>query len=326
MMFRRGRNRLSGGVVVIGTAFFVAVVLPVGVRAADRTLVDRMQQANELYRSGDYAAALEAYRKIEQGCPGCAEPVYNQGLAYYRLNQFDKAREKFNEALSHADADLEARAKYNLGDVAYAEALADQANVQKAIEKARSAIDFYRDALDLRPDDQDARANVEVAQRLVKTLLKKQQQQKQQQQKQDRKKQQNQDQQKQDRQQQKQQQNQQGKNKQQSGNRQDQEQKNDAQSGSKDKQREDGSQSQDKQQQQAEKKPQSSESDEQKQQQASRSDQKQDQAGGKPVQARELTREEAERLLQAVRDKEARRRAQLARIRRARRVPVKRDW
>ncbi len=269
--------------------------------AASRAIVDKVREANDAYIAGRYEDAIKAYELVEVDNPSMPELSYNMGLSYYRMRDFEKARELFNESLSTRDLDLEARAKFNLGNVAYSQALEKLSAIPEAIEKAKQAISHYRDVLEIHPEDIDARANIETAQLLVKDLLDKRkkelEKQKQEQDKQEQKEQEKQDQQCDNPQQQD--------NKEQEGEKKDQ-----------DKKENEG----DKQEQQQ----QQNEQQEQSQQQA---DEQQQEAQAQPAEVKEeMTQEQAERMLQAVRDREAKRREEQARKLRAKRVPVSRDW
>ncbi len=91
-----------------------------------------------------------------------------------------------------------------------------------------------------------------------------------------------------------------------------------------------GDRQQDQQQQQGEQQQQAGQQDQQEQQTPSsaQTEQQQEQPDERQASAERtpMSREEAERLLQSVRDKEARRREELARIQAARRPPVDKDW
>lgn len=280
--------------------------------AADRTLVKQVESGNAKYAAGEFDEALEVYKLAEADCPECPELAYNQGLAHYRMRDFEKAHEKFNEALLTRDLRLEQRAKYNLGNVAYAQALEKMADPKEAVEHAQRAIAFYRDALELDENDTQARANIEIAQLLIKQLLDEQKQQQEQEPNQ------------QEDQQQQSEQNeqcdnpQQGQSDEQPENQQDQQEQ--QQEGSQDQE------SDEQQQQQQQQEGQEGQPEQQEQQSGDAEPGDQQQAQAQQYEQRELTREEAERLLQAVRDKEAQRRDEKARQMRAKRVPVKRDW
>lgn len=260
-----------------------------------RTLVER---ANQAYADQDYATALEGYRQAEVTLPESPELAYNRGLAHYKLGEFGEARDYFNRALRTRDLELEAKTKFNLGNVAYASALEKLSDLQEAIDLLKTAIGQYRDTLELTPDDEDAKENIETAHLLIKDLLdklKKQQEEKQ-------------------------------KEQQQEGD-QDQEQQNQEQQqdGEQQNQDQDGSQ-QDGQESQEDKQSEQEQNGQQEQSQDDEAQQDQKGQGQQQQEAREMTGEEAERLLQSVRDRERQRREDRARRARAQWVPVLKDW
>ena len=146
--------------------------------------------------------------------PMSAEAIYNQAVQLQREGKVDQARAMLKQAIAQtADKNVEARARYNLGNAAYAQALdqSTQGQRDEAIAGLNEAIGHYRDALRLNPADQDARVNIELARQLIDKLKeqKKQDEQQQQQQQQDKQdQQQNKDQQPQDQKNQQQNQNQ----------------------------------------------------------------------------------------------------------------------
>ena len=131
-------------------------------------------EGNKAYKKSDYDGAENSYRgalKIADNNPTAS---YNLGNALYRKDNTDEAVNSFDNSIKNSkDNDTKEKAYYNKG-VAY----------QKA-KKLPECINAYKNALMLRPDDEDARQNL---QRALKEL---QQQQQQQQQNQKDKKQQN---------------------------------------------------------------------------------------------------------------------------------------
>ena len=244
------------------------------------------KRAEAALGAGEFEKALEAYKQAEVTMPTSPELAYNRGVAHYKLGQYDDAREYFSKALSTRDLSLEAKCKFNLGNVAYASALGRLTDLQQAIDLAKTAMGRYRDALELDPTDEDARENIEKAQLFIKDLLDKLKKQ-------------------QEEQQQDQQQQQSDDNEDSSGQRQDGEQEQQDQHG-------DGGED-DRQQQDQQGSPEQEE-------QEAREEQQQ------PAEAREMTREEAERMLQAVRDRERQRREELSKRRMLRRDREVKDW
>ena len=319
-----GRLPVGGLIVVAATvgATFGATV-PAS-RAADRPTRDRVRAANRAFADGDYRAALDGYGDAEVAESESAALNYNRGLAHYKLGQFTEARRLFNEALATRDLSLEAGAKFNLGNCAYAEALTRVADVPEAVDLLGEAIGFYRHSLDLNPRDDDARINIEMAKLLIKDLLDKQKQQQEQQPPPP-------DEQQQDEQQKDEQpQNEQQQDEQQQGDPQQDEQQQNEDHPQEQNQPNDGQQEGETQPPPDEPpgdgdpepsptQPQPPEGDASEPQ-----DDSETQAGAE--EELEMTPEQAERLLQAVRDKERQRRDERARRLRASRRSVLRDW
>jgi len=97
-------------------------------------------EANRAFANGQYATALAGYDAAAESIPQSPEIAYNQGVAHYMLGNYTRARKAFNRALPAASTGLEASTKYNLGNVAYAEALKNRANPNKAIKLLKTAI------------------------------------------------------------------------------------------------------------------------------------------------------------------------------------------
>jgi Ca-activated chloride channel homolog len=104
---------------------------------------------------------------------GAARAQYNEALARYQGGQWEDAAKGFLEARRSAglDPELRFRAAFNLGL-----ALARQADgvaaaePQDAMDRLRESAAWFRDAVRLRPRDQDARKNLEVVLRRIQVL------------------------------------------------------------------------------------------------------------------------------------------------------------
>ncbi len=278
------------------TAIVFAVLLGDGRTA--RELIDAAQQAMTTERFQD---ALDLYEQAGALMPDTAEIPYNMGVAAYRAGDLERASALFDNARTlAANPSMQARSAYNLGTTTAQQAMQSrtgdpavaEAQMDDATEALRTALDRFRDAIAIKPDDQDARANGELAWRWLQQLEQMQDQMQQQGQEQD----QEQEQDSEDQQQQDQEQQDQQRSDQQQDQQTDQDQET---------------------QQQREQEPQPSASEEQQQQESP------DQAS---PHERPMSREEAERLLQSVRDKEAQRRDELARQQARGRRPVDKDW
>lgn len=284
----------------ITTILFLA---PHALHAENESPAKLNNQANKLYKSGEFQSALETYNAANEAQPDTPEISYNRALAHYKLNQFTEANNLLNQALNTTDKSLESKIKYNMGNVAYAQALQNQENTEQAINHLKSAITRYRDALEINPADEDAKTNIHNAQSLIKQLI--QQQKQQQQQNQDQQDDENQDDQQQDQENQQQQQS------------------------------EDGEQEENQEQQQSENQEQQDENPQQQSQKGQQNEEEQQQQPQpqnqqQPEQGEQrevkLTPEQAEQLLQAIRDKERERQERKAKLRRVQRRRVLKDW
>jgi len=160
--------------------FLVALHLPVPGQAASP--YQAVQQGNAFYQNGKYAEAAEQYGSASQMLPDAAEVHFNQGNAAYKQQDYSKAREHYTQALQTTDRTLEGQIKYNLGNVEYQQALQNLQQPQAAIPHLRSAMTYYRDSLDVDPQQQEARYNLELSHLLLHKLQQQQQQQNSQQQ------------------------------------------------------------------------------------------------------------------------------------------------
>lgn len=156
-------------------AFLVALDIAVPCQAASP--YQAVQQGNAFYQNGKYAEAAAQYGSASQTLPGAAEIHFNQGNAAYKQQDYSKAHEHYTQALQTADRTLEGKVKYNLGNVEYQQALQNLQRPQAAMPHVRAAMTYYRDSLDVDPQQQEARYNLELSHLLLHKLQQEQQQQ-----------------------------------------------------------------------------------------------------------------------------------------------------
>jgi len=148
--------------------------------AAPPTAPELVLQGNQALTSGDQVKAMNLYEEADKLLPNSPEIAYNQGIAQYRNGSYDKAAERFTKALTTPDPELDAKARFNLGNCAYSSALKNKDKPEEALKLLETASGHFRDVLETHPGDTDARANLERAQVFIKQIkeLQKQQQQK----------------------------------------------------------------------------------------------------------------------------------------------------
>lgn len=129
-----------------------------------RTFVN---EGNEAYRAKDYQAALKKYNDALNAEPRNVTALFNKALATTKIADAlpqNKEKEKaemlqqasawFEDVAKHVSdyPELASRANYNRGNISF--------NAQQYQE----AIEHYKDALRLNPNDNNARRNLRIAQ------------------------------------------------------------------------------------------------------------------------------------------------------------------
>ena len=171
---QRGKDRRLSPIIQGLLAFLVALYIAVPCQAASP--YQAVQQGNAFYQNGKYTEAAEQYGSASQTLPDAAEIYFNQGNAAYKQQDYSTAHEHYTQALQTADRTLEGKVKYNLGNVEYQQALQNLQQPQAAMPHLRSAMTYYRDSLDVDPQQQEARYNLELSHLLLHKLQQEQQQ------------------------------------------------------------------------------------------------------------------------------------------------------
>ena len=120
---------------------------------------------NRLYDEGRYEEAHEQYLEALREAPDSPIVPFNDGNALYRTEEHQRAMESYRQAVESGDPAVEAQAWYNLGNALYKQ------------QQLEPALEAYKEALRRDPADTDAKHNFEVA---FEQLQQQQQQQQQQ--------------------------------------------------------------------------------------------------------------------------------------------------
>jgi Ca-activated chloride channel family protein len=109
-------------------------------------------EGNQAFLEQAYQDALTAYQGAQIENPELAEPYYNAANALYREGNYEAALEQLQHALSFAgDDQLVENSLYNIGNNFF--------NAQDL----QNAIEAYKQALLINPEDQEAKYNLELA-------------------------------------------------------------------------------------------------------------------------------------------------------------------
>ena len=120
-----------------------------------------VEQGNAALQAGKAEDALAHYDKAVAKLPAESGVHFDRGAALYALSRFEEAGQEFLRATEGQDEALKAAAFRSLGN-----ALSKQ-------EKHKDAVEAYKRALALRPDDKAAKWNLEIALRKQKEEEKK---------------------------------------------------------------------------------------------------------------------------------------------------------
>ena len=124
---------------------------------------EKVLEGNRNYSEGDYDKALELYRAALEENPDSPAIRFNLGDAHFKKEELEDAADSFSQALQSEDPGIKSRAQYNLGNSLYRQ------------DKLQESLSAYREALKLAPGDRDAKHNLEF---VLKQLQEQQQQQK----------------------------------------------------------------------------------------------------------------------------------------------------
>ena len=126
------------------------------------------KQGNELYKKGNFDSALKKYDDALLVAPADTFLKMNRGSTLYRLGRLEEADSTYTGTLSVKNKRKQADAYYNLGNIQFKEGDLLMQSGQDGSEKYKSALQHYIAALDLRPDDKEAKWNIELTQRRIK--------------------------------------------------------------------------------------------------------------------------------------------------------------
>ena len=111
------------------------------------------RQANQHFKAGDFAGAVDLYLRAQVMRPDLPALSYNAGNALSRQGDAQRAIEQEQQAAASNDPDLQDRAFYSIG------------NDEVQSNQLAAAIDAYKSALRANPNDKDAKYNLEVVER-----------------------------------------------------------------------------------------------------------------------------------------------------------------
>ncbi len=114
---------------------------------------DEIERANRLFAEGKYESTAEIYRRVQADLPESPIPAVNLGAATFKTGKLDDAQMAFRKASEASDPAIRGRAAYGLG------------SCRAKSGDLEGALASFKEAVELLPDDEDAKWNYEWVKR-----------------------------------------------------------------------------------------------------------------------------------------------------------------
>lgn len=129
--------------------------------AAAVSLYGALDKGKQLYDQEKYDKALETFLDAQIDHPENPKLKFNIASAQYKMNNYEDAVKGFMDVVTTAqDAQLEEQALYNIGNAKYRQG------------KLQEAVEYYKKALEINPEDEQARKNLEFVREEIKRRMK----------------------------------------------------------------------------------------------------------------------------------------------------------
>ncbi|MHC4534603.1 MAG: tetratricopeptide repeat protein [Planctomycetota bacterium] len=148
------------------------VVIPAQIVFAE-SAENQVRKGNKKYAEGNYNEAINEYDQALVDKPDAMRPKFNKANSYYRLDDIAKAMDLYQEVATRAkDMNLVTKAKYNTGNCYFQRGSKQRdSDLNKALDDMKTSINFWRQVLDIEPDNKRAAKNIEVARLTIKDIL-----------------------------------------------------------------------------------------------------------------------------------------------------------
>jgi tetratricopeptide (TPR) repeat protein len=125
------------------------------------SIASKNNDGNKLYKEGKIDEALSKWRDAQIENPDSDKLHYNIGNGLHEQKKYEDAFKEYEKSLGSKDNELQRKAYYNMGNTYY------------RMGKLPEAIENYKKCLDINPDDEDAKYNIEFVRKKIKENLKK---------------------------------------------------------------------------------------------------------------------------------------------------------
>lgn len=142
--------------------FFILLIVPFLINA--QSLRTKVNAGNEYYKAAEYEQAINKYKDALLDDPLSEIALFNEADALFKMEKYEEARQGYQKILATKDLNLASQTHFNIGNTFFKE------------DKLTESIESYKRALELSPNDFDAKYNLELARAKLKEQSEKQQQ------------------------------------------------------------------------------------------------------------------------------------------------------
>ena len=150
----------------------ILLIIPAQIVIAE-TVKELVSQGNKNYAEGNFNEAINEYDQALIDKPDALRPKFNKANSYYRLDDLGKAMDLYQEVAAKAkDMKLVTKAKYNTGNCYFQRGTKQRdSDLNKALDDMKTSISFWRQVLDIEPDNKKAAKNIEIARLTIKDII-----------------------------------------------------------------------------------------------------------------------------------------------------------
>ncbi|MCF6155123.1 MAG: tetratricopeptide repeat protein [Candidatus Brocadia sp.] len=138
-------------------------------------LADRVREGNRLYNDSKYDEALDKYVNAQVNSPNAFQLDFNIANAQYKRSKYPEAAQLFEKVIRSGDIEMKAKSSFNMGNTLYR-----QGQMKEALECYKKTVDFideieHKVGSELDTLKNDAKYNYEYVERKMQENEQKQQ-------------------------------------------------------------------------------------------------------------------------------------------------------
>jgi Ca-activated chloride channel family protein len=137
-------------------------------------MADKIREGNQLYQDGNYDGALDKYVDAQIDAPKIPQLDFNIAGVQYKRGKYNEASQLFEKVIKSDDIGMKAKSGFNLGNTMYR-----QGKMKEALECYKKTVDYINEtasaSTELDALKNDAKYNYEYVEKKMKEQQQKQQ-------------------------------------------------------------------------------------------------------------------------------------------------------